>query len=135
MFIQVLSAMMCYAIFLVSKNGILHSKIECTANYFTAIQSLRLSKTILLVIEIISKVHIHLSIAHRMSRMQNQEIEKFQTTYPSPIVTTLKIIQGAEKYLQLHTPTKKMDYTYGPTLILAKDITIPLFIYGVYFYV
>ena len=77
MFIQVLSAMMCYAIFLVSKNGILHSNIECAANYFTAIQSLRLSKTILLVIEIISKVHIHLSIAHRMSRMQNQEIEKF----------------------------------------------------------
>ena len=28
-----------------------------------------------------------------------------------------------------------MDYTYGPMLLLAKDITIPLFIYGVYFYV
>ena len=27
-----------------------------------------------------------------------------------------------------------MDYTYGPMLLLAKDITIPLFIYGVYFY-
>ena len=79
--------MMCYAIFLVSKNGILHSKIECTANYFTAIQSLRLSKTILLALEIISEVHIHLSIAHRMSRMYNQEIKKFSTTYPSPIVS------------------------------------------------
>ena len=28
-----------------------------------------------------------------------------------------------------------MDYTYGPMLLLAKDITIPLFIYGLYFYV
>ena len=28
-----------------------------------------------------------------------------------------------------------MDYTYGLMLLLAKDITIPLFIYGVYFYV
>ena len=40
-----------------------------------------------------------------------------------------------EKYLPLYAPTKKMDYTYGPMLLLAKDITIPLFIYGVYFYV
>ena len=86
MFIQVLSTMMCYAIFLVSKNGILHSKIECTANYFTVFQSLTLSKSIYLIIKVIPKVHIHHSITHRMSRIQNQEIKKFSTTYPSPNV-------------------------------------------------
>ena len=84
MFIQVLSTMMCYAFFLGSKNDILHSKIECTANYFTVFQSLRLSKSIYLMIKVIPKVHIHHSITHRMSRIQNQEIKKFFDHLPFP---------------------------------------------------
>ena len=86
MFSKLWCARVCYAIFLGSKNATLHSKIEHTANHFTVIQTLRVSKSTFSLIEIILKVHIHLSMAHRVSRMQNQEIKSFSTTYPSPIV-------------------------------------------------
>ena len=86
MFSKLWCARVCYAIFLGSKNATLHSKIEHTANHFTVIQTLRVSKSTFSLIEIILKVHIHLSMTHRVSRMQNQEIKSFSTTYPSPIV-------------------------------------------------
>ena len=86
MFSKLWCARVCYAIFLGSKNATLHSKIEHTANHFTVIQTLRVSKSTFSLIEIILKVHIHLSMTHRVSRMQNQEIKNFSTTYPSPIV-------------------------------------------------
>ena len=86
MFSKLWCARVCYAIFLGSKNATLHSKIEHTANHFTVIQTLRVSKSTFSLIEIILKVHIHLSMTHRVSRMQNQEIKKFSTTYPSPNV-------------------------------------------------
>ena len=84
MFSKLWCARVCYAIFLGSKNATLHSKIEHTANHFTVIQTLRVSKSTFSLIEIILKVHIHLSMTHRVSRMQNQEIKNFSTTYPSP---------------------------------------------------
>ena len=86
MFSKLWCARVCYAIFLRSKNATLHSKIEHTANHFTVIQTLRVSKSTFSLIEIILKVHIHLSMTHRVSIMQNQEIKNFSTTYPSPIV-------------------------------------------------
>ena len=86
MFSKLWCARVCYAIFLGSKNATLHSKIEHTANHFTVIQTLRVSKSTFSLIQNILKVHIHLSMTHRVSRMQNQEIKNFSTTYPSPNV-------------------------------------------------
>ena len=90
MFSKLWCARVCYAIFLGSNNATLHSKIEHTANHFTVIQTLRVSKSTFSLLEIILKVHIHLSMTHRVSRMQNQEIKNFSTTYPSPNVQGLK---------------------------------------------
>ena len=89
MFSKLWCARVCYAIFLGSKNATLHSKIEHTANHFTVIQTLRVSKSTFSLIEIILKVHIHLSMTHRVSRMQNQEIKNFSTTHPSPNVRSM----------------------------------------------
>ena len=94
-------ARVCYAIFLGSKNATLHSKIEHTANHFTVIQTLRVSKSTFSLIPNTLKVHIHLSMTHRVSRMKNQEIKKFSTTYPSPNVQRLHLWALKEDFLNL----------------------------------